>query len=280
MFRGYASGEERFLGFGFNTEFTMNKLFIILAMSSAFVSIHAQVLYNNALAHGLTQEGLRTSNKPGGGSWSEVQAGNMVAGFRGSVNPGAFDRLADDFTVPVCGWHVSGASFYMYQTDATGVTINGGLFEIRANNNGKVGGLVSTGSFKSTGLTDIYRVFTNMPVDNRRIQKVTADFDVDLAGGSYFVVWATTGNVLRTGPWSPYLTKAGAQTVTGANALHSNTAGATWMTMQDGLKNQDLPFVLYGDANWNGSNNTIVPEPASFIVLGSALLAIVKRRRK
>lgn len=224
----------------------MIKIFSLLAALAVVASSHAQVLYNNAVAHGMNGEGLRTSSRNEGGSWSEVQNGNMVCGFRGSVNPGAIDRLADDFTVTSVGWSVTGASFFMYQTDATGVTVNGGLFEIRRNVNGAVGPLVGSGRFVSASNTDIFRIFRNQPYEGRRIQRVDVSFNVDLAPGNYYVVWACTGALNRTGPWSPYLTKAGWQTCQGANALQSNTGGATWMNIQDGLKNQDFPFVIYG----------------------------------
>ena len=134
----------------------MNKLVLTLAALSVFSSSYSQIIYNNAVARGLTEEGLRTGPRAGGGSWSEVQYGNGAAGFRGSINPGANDRLADDFYVPSTGWHVTGASFFMYQTDATTATINNGLFEIRKNNLGSVGNIVGTGSFQRSAFTDIF----------------------------------------------------------------------------------------------------------------------------
>lgn len=225
----------------------MIKISSLLAATAVFASSQAEVLFNNATAHGMSAEGLRTSSRNGGGSWSEIQEGNMVCGFRGSVNPGAIDRLADDFSVKSSGWTLTGAAFFMYQTDAVGVTINGGLFEVHRNLGGLVGPLVATGRFAGASVTDIFRIFRNQPYEGRRIQRIDVNFNIDLGPGDYFVVWAATGALNRTGPWSPYLTKAGWQTSPGANALQSNTGGATWMHIQDGLKNQDLPFILYGD---------------------------------
>lgn len=72
-----------------NSGFVMKKFLFLVAAMSAYVSSQAQVLYNNAVAKGLVDEGLRTSARAEGGSWSQVQVGNMVCGFRGSVNPGA-----------------------------------------------------------------------------------------------------------------------------------------------------------------------------------------------
>jgi len=256
----------------------MKKTFFLLAALSAFVSSNAQVIYNNAVAHGLTEEGLRTGDRAAGGSWSEVQQGNMVAGFRGSVNPGATDRLADNFSVSESMWNVTGASLFMYQADATGVSINGGLFEIRRNNDGVVGNVVSTGKFRSAENTDIYRIFRNMPFDNRRIQKINVDFNVDLDPGDYFLVWAATGQTYRTGPWNPYLTKVGAQTVVGANAMQSTNGGQSWYKIQDGLKNQSLPFMFYGNQIWNNQGK-IAPEPTSLAILSLGLI-LIRRRRK
>ena len=256
----------------------MKKTFFLLAALSAFVSSNAQVIYNNAVAHGLTEEGLRTGDRAAGGSWSEVQLGNMVAGFRGSVNPGATDRLADDFSVFESRWNVTGASLFMYQTDATGVSINGGLFEIRSNNNGEVGKVVSTGKFRSAENTDIYRIFRNMPFESRRIQKINVDFNADLDPGQYFLVWAATGQTYQPGPWNPYLTKVGAQTVIGANAMQSTNGGQSWYKIQDGLKNQSLPFMFYGSQTWN-NHGKIAPEPTSLAILSLGLI-LIRRRRK
>lgn len=257
----------------------MKKLLFLVAAMSAYVSTHAQVLYNNAVAHGLVDEGLRTSDRSEGGSWSQVQIGNMVCGFRGSVNPGAYDRLADDFTVDNTSWHLTGATFYMYQTDADKPTINGGLFEIRHNVNGKMGSVAATGSYKSTSMTDIYRVFTRIPIIDRPVQRVDVTFNSDLDPGDYFMVWGATGVTTKSGPWNPYLTKAGAQTVAGANALQSVDGGKSWMNIQDGLKNQDLPFILYGNSNWDWGKNNIVPEPCTFAFASLGLLLIRRRKR-
>lgn len=240
----------------------------------------SQVLYNNATMKGLAGEGLRTRDRAAGGSYSEVQVGNSVTGFRGSVEPGANDRLADDFDVTGT-WKVTGASFFMYETDVWTNTITSGLFEIHEKTNGTVGAKVATGSFAKSTFTDIYRVYNGQNADNRRIQKIDVNFMNVLGPGSYYMVWATAGIPYKTGPWNPYLVRAGSQTVGGANALYSLNGGQSYSNIQDGLLNQDFPFMIYGSGGADWGNGYLTPEPSGLLIFLCATVAYkCKKMRK
>lgn len=234
-------------------------LCFLVASCVAPWSFSQNVLFSNAENNNLTGDGLWTRSRPAGGFYSEIQGYNTVAGFRGSIEPGANDRLADDFCVGGFGWRLLGASLFMYETDVNALSIYAGLFEVRQNLWGVVGPLVATGSFVSSSWTDTYRIFKNAPADNRRIQKVDVAFDVPLPSGKYYLVWATKGAQYKTGPWNPYLTGPGITTLPGANAKYSLNGGATYDYIQDGLANQDFPFVLYGSQNSNSNYNHLEP---------------------
>ncbi|MBS1724915.1 MAG: hypothetical protein JSS66_18400 [Armatimonadetes bacterium] len=225
----------------------MKHIPLTLAAAAVAVAAHAQSLYNNAMNAGLTQEGLRTDARSAGGSYSMVQQGNMLAGFRCSMTGAAADRIADDFTVPLSGWHLTGATFYVYQQSVSQVSILGGIFEVRQKLPlGLVGAKVASGSLANVYWTDIYRIFTNRYDDTRRLQKVKVTFDASLSPGDYYLVWAMVGTQPQTGPWQPYLTKKGSQTVPGANGMQSSDGGLTWFLVEDGLLHQDFPFMLSG----------------------------------
>lgn len=256
------------------------KLTLSLLSALCFSTVaSAQVLYNNAWGAGLTGEGLRTADRPGGGSYSEVPYRNMITGFRGSITGADTDRLADDFRIYTGRWSVNQASLFMYQTDSTELSIVGGLFEIRKKVAGRPGDLMGTGSFGSVEWTDIYRHFNNQRDDRRRVQKVNVNFSVTLDEGEYFLVWATVGKRPWTGPWNPYLTKAGFSSYPGANALQSTNGGGSWYNIQDGTVNQGLPFVLQG-VSYDANGGRIAPEPATWVALAAGLAVMARRRRR
>ncbi|MBS1713670.1 MAG: hypothetical protein JST30_04965 [Armatimonadetes bacterium] len=206
-----------------------------------------QIVYNNAEANDVGQEGLKTGTRSLGGFWSEVQKGCTVCGFRSANWNGGNDRLADDFTVSNTKWQVTGATLWMYQTNAVVPTVKGGLFEIRKKTAaGGVGALVSTGSFLRAKMSDMFRIHNGQPLDIRWLQQVDVQFDTVLTPGDYYLVWSATGTWPFSGPWTPYLANPGYKTTYGANALQSNNGGAGWYSVQDGLSGQDFPFVFYG----------------------------------
>ena len=92
---------------------TMMILGLFCFLSSA---LQAQQYVNGNLSTGAT-----TSNgtaAPAGFTWSEVQVGNVNAGFGAQIANNL--ALADDFTVPGAAWTVSKFTFYAYSTGYTG----------------------------------------------------------------------------------------------------------------------------------------------------------------
>lgn len=258
----------------------MNKTLLLILCASGVSFAQGQLLYNNASRYGLSLEGLRTSQRPGGGYYSEVQPGNMIAGYRGSVTGSNNDRLADDFVVSGSTWNVTGLSLFMYQTDVHWASVTGGLFEIHEKTSlNTVGDTVASGTFQDSTLTDIYRIFNGQPSDSRQLQRVDVSFDAKLTPGNYYLVWAAKGVSQYQGPWTPHLTKSGYITLPGADALQSFNGGATWDYILDGTKRQEFPFWIYGTDVQTQGHPFIAPEPMSMTAMALGLLAFVRRRR-
>lgn len=253
----------------------MNKSLVLLAVFAAASVASAQSLYNNAVPAGLTQEGLRTGTRPAGGSYSEVQPLNTVAGFSVGNSAGTQFRLADDFAVTGPGWDVTGVSVFAYNTGATTTTITTGVAEIRSGS--VTGAVVGTLNYTSTAFTDIYRIFNGSPGDTRRVQRVNFSYaGPSLAAGSYWLTYNLGNAANNLNPFNPSLTKVGARTTTGANAQQSNAG--TWGALLDtgnpaGEPDlpQDIPFYVDG---------TAVPEPGTMMALGAGALVLLRRRKK
>lgn len=231
---------------------------------------------------------------PAGGFWSECQTdgsgfANTNAGFGYT---GAL-RLADDFTVTGAGWNLTGMKIYSYLTGGTANPLTGGSLNIWSGRPGDTGAaIIGTGTFNTTGATDIirvnaagttgniFRVFNTTipatvggtatpPGTTRRVWENSFSISMTLAPGTYWVDVAGVG-----GGFMPGTTHQGLRGVTGANGRQFN---GSWVDLTDlGQPTggpafaQDIPFVLQG---------TVVPEPASMAALSLGALALIRRRR-
>ncbi len=104
---------------------TLNKRLVKLWTLTALIFLslfsgwaNAQTYTNGPLSTGATSSDGTAA--PAGYTWSEVQAGNTVAGFAANITAGF--TVADDFTVPAGGWNLTTARFYAYSTGFAGST--------------------------------------------------------------------------------------------------------------------------------------------------------------
>lgn len=203
-----------------------------------------QTLFNNAVQAGLTAEGLRTSPRPGGGDYSEVQSGNGSTGA--SFRQWTY-LLADDFAIADGGWFITTISVFGYQTGTTGTTVSTGSLEIRRGS--YFGPTVAYGSFLEDTSTDIFRIFNGQPNDDRRVQVVRYKINRKLGKGRYWILFGANGDQNFSGPWSPFLTRVGNLTTPAANAVGRIAAWSMiWEPILDSssLLPQDLPFIIEG----------------------------------
>lgn len=216
----------------------MKRLLALLCAASLGCIASSQSAVNNAIFGELTQEGLRTSARPGGGSYSELQGANTIFGYSASATV----RLADNFTVFGGRWTISGATLFGYSFSAAAPSITGATVEIRQGS--PTGAVVANGTFVSSTFTDNYRIVTPTPNDDRHIEQVEVSFpNVVLDPGIYFI---TYGFVAPSGTFTPPLTKVGVETTTGANGFQNQGAG--WNPAIDPGSNtpQDFPFYIHG----------------------------------
>jgi hypothetical protein len=231
------------------------------------------ILYDNGpLA---TPGSLNGACLPVGGIPSEVQVGNITAGYNSSqiAIAGGF-RIADDFVVPAGEtWNVTGFRVPTYSTGAAAPTVTGVWIQVW-NGPPNAGGAVIAGDlvtnrFASNAWTDLYRFFNATCGTTRRVQDVRANLAVSLGAGTYWVEWSTVGGA--SGPWAPNVTIEGLQGKPGANALQ--WTGAAWVAVMEnsGLgPAQDMVFLVDGDVaggcypDCDGANGLTVADFSCF----------------
>lgn len=178
--------------------------------------------------------------------------------------------VADDFTVPDGGWHISGFESFAYQTNSTTAsTITHLYIKIYDGPPYAGGNLIfgdgTTNHLTSTGFSGIYRPRDIDLQNNLRPLMLTyAAMDLYLDPGTYWISWALEGT-LASGPFVPEITIAG-ETLTG-NAVQYNVSTDSWASLID-VDPQGLPFRLYGDP-------VALPVSGWALVLGIGLILVI-----
>jgi hypothetical protein len=260
----------------------MKRFFTLAAALAAFTAAtpaFAQLWDNSAQGRGtLITHPNGMTGTVAGAHRSAISPGSTTFGSSAS---GAF-RLADNFTVTGAGWTVSSFQFFGYLTGATAPGATALTLRIWDNTPGAAGSniifgdtttnrLTSTGFAVGPGGQAIYRTTdTDTAGATRRIQQLTANVNLTLAAGTYWLDWGYTGI-----SFTPPLSAAGAQPPAG-NAVQFN--GTDWVASLDNMgagQQMDYPFIV---------NGTAIPEPGSvgLMLLGGAGLAysVIRARRR
>ncbi len=225
-----------------------------LASFALAASSMAAVLYNNGPL--ITRTGVGS----GGADVSEVQTSLLLNTYGFGHQQSAGNRVADDFTPTGAGWHVTGFTFWGYQTNS-GITSTINHVNVRIwDGPPKLGtslviaGDTTTNVMTATVFSRIYRILdtdnagttVSRPVMKQTVVLGTA---VDLvAGHTYWVDWQSGGSSSFSGPWCPPVTIVGQTGKPGANSEQYTMATLAWADLFDAGANaaQDLPFEVNG----------------------------------
>ncbi len=212
---------------------------------------------------------------PGGGaggmdaSRMQRNLGMLTLGFGIDFGSGTLRAVADDFTVPQPGWNLTRITVYGYQTGSGFVST---LTDLRlvimnAPPNGPsavVFGNPTVNVLAATSFTNAFRDDTSSPGSSQRpIMSASANVNVFLPPGTYWLVWALAGS--RTdGPFVPPITVPG-QLTTG-NGFHLTATG--WDLARDSGTNtqQGFPFVIEGNLPGQtgaGASLTVTASPTT-----------------
>ncbi len=249
----------------------MGRFFLTSLMILGFTcflssSLLAQVYVNGNLSTGATSSDGTAA--PAGYTWSEVQTGNVNAGFSASTANNL--SLADDFTIAFGTWSVSKLTFFAYSTGYTGATSPFNELHLQIfNTDPSVGtptpifGDLTTNVLTQSTSAGMYRIFNGAPGTTREIWKLEANVNVVLPAGTYWVEWQTGVTTGLTSNFTPPSTVVGTQTQTGNNGKQHDIAAGTWTSVVDGTTDpnnfQDFHFLV----NYSTSACTGTPDPGT-----------------
>jgi hypothetical protein len=200
---------------------------------------------------------------PGGGAGGvdanrlQSALGMTSLGYNAKLNGSSIRGVADDFTVPASGWNLTRITVFAYQTDSGMASTLTDLRLLIFNgppqlpSSAVVYGNPGANVLASTGFAQVFRDSQLNPGLTRRpIMAATANVNIFLPGGTYWLVWAMAGKLVD-GPWVPPITING-QTTTG-NGLQLCTCSG-WGPALDGGSNtqQGFPFVIDGSVAGSG----------------------------
>ncbi|HRF26125.1 MAG TPA: GEVED domain-containing protein [Ferruginibacter sp.] len=223
-------------------------------------SLSAQQYINGNLSTGANSSNGQAA--PAGFTWSEVQLGNVNAGFGASV--AANLTLADDFTVTGSPWTLSKITFFAYSTGYAGSTSPFDVVRVQIfNTDPSVGtptpifGDLTTNRFLSSSTANMYRIFNAAPGTTRQIWKIEAAVNTVLAPGTYWIEFQV-GTSLASN-FVPPSTVTGTVTQPGANSKQHDLTGGTWANVLDGTNPQDQHFII----DYATSACTGTPDPGN-----------------
>jgi subtilisin-like proprotein convertase family protein len=229
-------------------------------------SLSAQQYVNGNLSTGATSSNGVAA--PSGYTWSEIQTGNINAGFGAQTANNV--SLADDFTIASGSWTVNKVTFFAYSTGYAGTTSPFEVLRFQIfNTDPSVGsptpiyGDLTTNRLTSSTSSGIYRIFNALPGTTREIWKLEANINTVLPPGTYWIEWQTGVNAALTSNFNPSSTVVGTTTQAGNNAKQHDLTGNTWAGVADGttIPNnfQDFHFII----NYSTTSCTGTPDPGT-----------------
>ena len=250
------------------TSFLLQSLMILGLFCFMSGSLHAQQYVNGALATGANSSNGTAA--PAGYQWSEVQVGNVNAGFGAQITGGL--TIADDFTIAAGTWTVSKVTVYAYSTGYTGTTSPFEDLRLQIfNTDPSVGtpvpvfGDLTTNRLTSSSSSNLYRIFNATPGTTREVWKLEANISTVLPAGTYWIEWQTGVNAALTSNFTPPSTVSGSTTQAGNNAKQHDLTANTWSAVVDGttIPNNFQDFHFKIDYATSGCTGT--PDPGTTI---------------
>lgn len=208
-------------------------------------SLTAQQYINGNLSTGPNSSNGTAA--PTGFEWSEVQTGNVNAGFGASI-AGSL-TLADDFTVVGGTWTLSKVTFFAYSTGFAGVTSP--FTDVRVqifNTDPSVGsptpvfGDLTTNRLITSSTASLYRIFNATPGTTRQVWKIEAAVNTALTAGTYWIEWQV--GTTQASNFTPPSTVIGSVTQPGNNSKQHDLTANTWTAVLDGTNPQDQHFII------------------------------------
>ncbi len=252
------------------SRFFLQALMILGLFFSFSSTLNAQQYINGNLS-----TGVNSSNgvaAPAGSTWSEVQVGNINAGF--GANIAAQLTLADNFQV-LGTWTVTKFTFFAYSTGYAGPTspFEDLRFQI-FNTDPSVGapvpvfGDLTTNRLTATSSANMYRIFNATPGTTRQIWKIEATIPATvLTSGNYWVEWELGVTAGLTSNFTPPSTVVGSATQPGNNSKQHDLAANTWAPVVDGTNAQDQYFLI----DYTTPDCTGTPDPGAALASPSAV---------